>query len=188
MLDNRIRSPRLPERECYPKWKSTMKTASPTSLATVLRNIMAGDVDMPMDQIVKKVRAKGLAVTDKTIVNNVYMVRSALRKEKSSPTAAKPTIAVVAPKPAEVVAAVPTPASAASKPAVPAPKPTPAVALPEAGPDLADVFANVRLVNKVADECGGIDAVRQVTKAIQACGSVDDFLRHVELVASLKAK
>jgi len=60
------------------------------------------------------------------------------------------------------------------------PKPT----APPSG--LAAVLANVALVNQVVGLCGGPDQARKVAEAVAACGGVDAFLQHLDLVAGIR--
>lgn len=62
-------------------------------------------------------------------------------------------------------------------------KPTPA---DSDSSDLTDIFKNVNLVNKVVGIVGGADHARQVAAAVKACGSVEAFLQHVELVEGIR--
>lgn len=54
-------------------------------------------------------------------------------------------------------------------------------------PNLAEVLANVALVNSVIGTCGGVEQVRQVAEAIRSCGGVAAFLTHLDLIASIRA-
>ena len=47
-------------------------------------------------------------------------------------------------------------------------------------------MANVALVNAVVGTCGGAEQARQVAEAVRACGGVDAFLQHLELVAGIR--
>jgi len=51
--------------------------------------------------------------------------------------------------------------------------------------DLAGIFANVALVNKVRTLCGGTENAKQVAEAVRECGSVDVFLQHLDLVTGI---
>jgi len=53
--------------------------------------------------------------------------------------------------------------------------------------DLTGVFSNVTQVNTVVTACGGVDQARQVAEAVRACGTLEAFLQHLDLVASLRA-
>ena len=80
----------------------------------------------------------------------------------------------------------PTPAMTAAR-QTPAPtKPAPKATASAAPADLTKVFANVALVNKVVGIAGGVDQARKVAEAVRACGGVDAFLKHLDLVAGIR--
>jgi hypothetical protein len=54
------------------------------------------------------------------------------------------------------------------------------------GPELAAVLANVALVNTVVGACGGVETARQAAEAVRACGGVDAFLKHLDLIAGIR--
>ena len=137
---------------------------------------MGGDVNMPADDVVRKARAKGVTASDSSIRDAVYNVKSQLRKAAAK-AGAKPTLPKPSPKP------VPAAAHATK---TPEPAPAPASAAPSPGLDLSATLANVALVNAVVGACGGADAARKVAEAVKACGSVEAFLQHLELVAGIR--
>ena len=47
------------------------------------------------------------------------------------------------------------------------------------------MFSNIALVNKVAREAG-VEQARQVAEAVRACGGVEAFVQHLELVAGIR--
>lgn len=123
----------------------------------VVREILASNMEMDANEAIRRAKARGLRAPDPKIREAVHSVRSeARRKAKASPSAARET---VAPK-------------------------EPAVA--PASPDLGAVFANVNLVNRVVGVAGGVENARQVAEAVRACGTVDTFLQHLELVAGIR--
>jgi len=48
------------------------------------------------------------------------------------------------------------------------------------------MLTNVLLVNTIVGICGSIENVRQAAEAVQACGGVEAFLQHLELVAKIR--
>jgi hypothetical protein len=52
--------------------------------------------------------------------------------------------------------------------------------------DRTAVFANLTRVNKVVGACGSVEAAREAAEAVRACGGVDAFLAHLELVAGIR--
>jgi hypothetical protein len=46
--------------------------------------------------------------------------------------------------------------------------------------------ANMASVHRVALACGGVEPARQVAEAVRACGGVDAFLQHRDLLAGLQ--
>jgi hypothetical protein len=158
------------------------------SAYTIAREILTADLETPTDVAVQKLRQRGVVGPDAKLRHVIHETRHALRKKAGVP-AAKPT----APKPA---AAKPKPAPAAAKstsapvaaaPVAAAPVvPPPAVATPVLS-DLTAVFQNVTRVNAVIGLVGGADHARQVAEVVRACGGVDLFLQHVDLVAGIRA-
>lgn len=139
---------------------------------TVIRSILNTDLEMPAEEVIKKARAQGVKQPDKIIKHNIYNLRSSMRKDVGKPIAAVARTTVAPKSPAK-----PTPSS----------KPAPVVSKPSPALDLKDVFANVALVNKVVAACGGVDQARQVAAAVRACGGLDAFVQHLDLLAGLQA-
>ncbi len=148
-----------------------------TPVSPLVRSILNGDVNMPAGEVIKKARAKGSTAPESSIRDAVYNVKSELRK-----AAAKAGVVPAVPKPA---AKPVTTAARATK--TPEPAPAPASAAPSLALDLAATLANVALVNTVVGACGGAEAARRVAEAVKACGGVDAFLQHLELVAGIRA-
>ncbi len=149
----------------------------------VVTELLKSKLDMPADEIVAKVRARGINAPESTIRNTVYNVRSDLKKKAAAGS-----------KPAAKATPKPAPKPAAKPAAKPAPKPATAVAKvapkPAAKPatDLAGILGNVSLVNATIDVTGGVGNARKVAEAVRACGSVDAFLQHLDTVASIRSK
>ena len=138
---------------------------------TVLRSILTADLEMPAAEVITKARAQGVKQPDAIIKHNIYNLRSSMRKDTGTPAPTQKAAArATTPKPA-------TPAKPSVTP--------PATVAPSV--ELKDVFANVALVNKVVAVSGGVDQARQVVDAVRACGGVESFLQHLELVASVRA-
>ncbi len=137
------------------------------SVSSVVRDILTGDPETPSDEVIRRAKAAGLRATDEQIKKSINNQRNAIRAKvaatKVAPAAAHETV----------------PPKAA--PAVPAPAATPPVTL-----DLAGVLGNVALVNKVVGLCGGVENARRTAEAVQACGSLEAFLQHLELVATIR--
>lgn len=151
--------------------------AAPTS--SYVRAVLSDNLTLPADEVIKRVRAKGVKVSDKSIRDAVYTVRSELKRGKGPklvPAAARTTAPDAAPEVAAVAEVVPAVAIAV----------TPAMTVPAPGIDLAGVLSNVSLVNAVVGACGGVEPVRKAAEAVRACGGVDAFLQHLELVAGIR--
>lgn len=149
------------------------------SAYTVVREILTADINLSADAVLQKARARGVTDPGAKVRKVIYEVRGTLRKKAGLP--ATPAAAA----PAKPAAAKPAPAAARTTPA-PAPAAAPApVAAPEV-PDLQSIFANVNLVNKILGLVGSADVAKQVAHAVQACGGVEAFLQHVDLVAGLR--
>ncbi len=151
---------------------------TPPSAYTIARELLTANLDMPTDLVLQKLRQRGVVAPEAKIRHIVHETRSTLRKKAGvaapKPTAAKPTPPAAKPGP--------KPAPAAAKATV-APA---AVPVPPAALDLNVVFQNVTLVNAVVRLVGGPDHARKVAEAVRACGSVDLFLQHVDLVAGIR--
>jgi hypothetical protein len=145
----------------------------PVPVSPVVREILTQDINLPTDEVIKKAKAKGVTAPDKSVRDTIYNIKSELKKQaakggaKPAPAAARATKTAVVPAPVVVPASAPALASSA--------------------PDLSSVLANVALVNKVAGACGGVDQARQVAEAVRACGSVEAFLLHLDLVVQVRS-
>lgn len=132
----------------------------PLPVRPIVREILKNDVDQPVPDVMRKARAKGVTANDSTLREAIYEIKTDLRRGK----------------PKAVLAA-----AHATKPrAEPAPAPVAASA------DPAPVLANVALVNVVVTAAGGVEAARKVAEAVRACGGVDAFLLHLDLVAQVR--
>ena len=138
------------------------------SFRSAVRDILTADVTLPTDEVIRRVKARGDNTPVDAIRHAVHNLRSEIKKKlgKAAPAAARET---TPPKPS---------------PAVPPPARTPAST--PATSDLTAVLANVALVNRVVELCRGVENTRQVAEAVRACGGVDAFLQHVELVAGIR--
>lgn len=152
---------------------------TPPSAYTVAREILTANLDMPTDLVLQKLRQRGVVAPEAKLRHVVHETRSTLRK-KAGVAAPKP--AAAKPKP-PAGKPTPKPAPAAAKSTV---APAPAAAATPAALDLNVVFQNVTLVNAVVGLVGGLDNARKVAEAVRACGSVDLFLQHVDLVAGIR--
>jgi hypothetical protein len=161
-----------------------MATPPPT-MNSVLRTILTYHPDLPADGVIKMAKSRGVTQSDASIRHNIYNIRSDIRKKARTTapaTANGKPVAVAAKSAARITVApksLPSVESAISTP-VPASKSS-------NGVDLTGVFGNVTLVNAVVTACGGVDQARQVAEAVRACGTVEAFLQHLDLVASLRA-
>jgi len=140
------------------------------SAFSVVREILTTNVEMPIDDVMAKARRKGVTDNDRDLRKAIHHTRSAM-KAKAKATA----------KPMPVLAA-------ARHVTSPKPEVEPQPTLPTAvSADLSAVFANVTQVNAVVSACGGIENARNVAEAVRACGSVDAFLQHLDLVAEVRS-
>ena len=153
----------------------------------VVRSILTANVEMPADEVIVRAKAKGVKAPDASIRGIIHKLKSELRKK-----AAKPVVVATAARttaPAKPVKTAVASAKAATTPAKTAAAPTKAAAKPavSAPSNLSTVFSNVTLVNKVVGIAGGVDQARQVAEAVKACGGVDAFLKHLDLVAGIRS-
>ena len=132
----------------------------PLPVRPVVREILKNDVEQPVPDVIRKARAKGVTASDGALREAIYEIKGALRK------------------------AVPLAAPAAAH--ATKPKTGPAVEPAAAAPDLSAVLTNVALVNAVVSAAGGVEAARKVAEAVRACGGVDAFLLHLDLVAQVR--
>ena len=135
-----------------------MSAAPVQPVRSVIRTILAANPDLNVEDVSRRLKARGMTVSDAAVKKAFYNVRGEVRK----PTAAK---------------AAPAAARSSAAPAE----------TPAAGVELGTVLSNVALVNKVVGACGGIDPVRQVAEAVRSCGSVDIFLQHLDIVAGIRS-
>ncbi len=143
---------------------------SKLTISGVVRDLLSENIDLTVAEVIPKARSKGLKATDVSIRDAVYGIKAELKKARArtAPAAAHET---APPKKTAAPAAVPT-----------APT-TPAAATI----DLSAVLANVALVNAVAGQCGGVENARRAAEAVRACGGVEPFLQHLDLVAGIRA-
>ncbi|MBN9121824.1 MAG: hypothetical protein J0I06_22240 [Planctomycetes bacterium] len=135
------------------------------SVSGAVREILTGDPEMPTDEVIRRARSEGLRATEKQIRKSINNQRNPIRAKvaaaRVAPAAARETT------PPKVAPAVPASAAAV-------------------GPlDLAGVLGNVALVNKVVGLCG-VETARQTAEAVHACGGLEAFLQHLELVATIR--
>lgn len=137
------------------------------STSGVVRDILTSDPEMPSDEVIRRAKAKGLRVTDEQIRKSINNQRNPIRSQVAAVKVAPVAAREIAP-----------------------PKVAPTVSAPAATtgtPDLAAVLANVALVNAVVGECGGVENARRAAEAVRACGSVEAFLQHLDLVAGIRS-
>jgi len=138
------------------------------SVSGVVREVLTGDPEMPSDEVIRRAKVTGLRATDEQIRKSVHNQRNPIRAKvaamKVAPMAARET-------------APPMTAPAVSAPA----------AMTPVAPDLAGVLGNVALVNTVVGLCGGVENARRAAAAVQACGGLEAFLQHVELVSAIRS-
>jgi hypothetical protein len=125
----------------------------------VVRAILTADPSLSADEVIKRAKTKGLKAPEAAIRTTVHNVRSELKKKaaRPAPAAARTTVA-------------PAPAPSATAPT-----------------ELTGVLTNVALVNSVVGACGGVDPARKAAEAVRACGGVEAFLLHLDLVAGIRA-
>ena len=141
------------------------------SISSVVRELLTLHPEMSAAEVVKRAKAKGLNASAESIRHRLHNLRAEYRQRAQ----AVPALASRTESPAPVASA---PKALRSE--------APASGLaPPAAQDLAAVFANVVLVDRVRTLCGGTENARHVVEAVRACGGVDPFLLHLDLVAGL---
>lgn len=149
------------------------RPAAATSTSAVVRSVLGANLKLTADEVVRKAKARGVTAPEASIRNLVYNIRGELRKKAAGAPKAVPAAA------RETAGPAPAPTRTA------APKPTPAPT-PSSAPDLPGVLANVALVNTVVGVAGGGEQARRVAEAVRACGGVEAFLQHLDLVAGIR--
>jgi len=136
---------------------------------SVVREILTPNLFLNTDEVITRARKKGLRLPDSELRRAVIKTRSAMKaKAREAAPTTVPAAArhIVSPK--------------VEPEAQPASETTSAT-------DLPSVFANVVRVNGVLSACGSVEIAREVAEAVRACGSVDAFLQHLDLVAEVRA-
>ncbi|AMV23987.1 hypothetical protein VT84_06300 [Gemmata sp. SH-PL17] len=138
-------------------------------MSSIVRTILSEDLDLSADEVIQKAKSRGVTAPDRVVRTTAHNIKSELKKKaaKAVPVAAAART-TRAPEPAAVAASVPEPVSSHS------------------GPDLTSVLANVALVNSVLVGCGGAEPARQVAAAVRACGGVESFLQHLDVVTGIR--
>ena len=163
---------------------------STLSISQVVRTILAENLALPADEVIKKAKSRGVVQSENTIRNLVYNIRSELKKKAARGSIPSRTTTPIRPEIAAKSASTSGKPTVATKLSPPIRKPSTSAKFPapSRGPaDVAQVFANVALVNKVIGACGGVEHARQTIEAVQACGGVKAFLQHLDLVAAIKS-
>lgn len=147
--------------------------------SSIIRAALTTDFQTPVSVLIEKVKAAGIKATPESLKNLSYNIRSQMKKKAGKLTTPVKSVARKTPKPQ------PRPATPVEMPVTaPAPVATPAAALT----DVSSVLANVALVNNVVGLVGGPAKVRQLVEAVRACGGVEVFLQHLELVVGIKSR
>jgi hypothetical protein len=149
------------------------------SVSAAVREILTGNIKLTADEVIQKVKAKGVTATADAIRKSVHNQRSTVSKALATKTAPVATPSTAAPKPASLK-------PIAMKPPAPKSAAPAKVVASEGLPNVAGVLSNVALVNTVVDACGGVKEARQVAEAVRACGGVEPFLQHLDLVAGIR--
>jgi hypothetical protein len=155
--------------------------------SAVVRSILTLNINLTADEVIQKAQSRGVTAAPDSIRALVYNIRGEVKRAAArNGTPGKPTPAaraVPSVRPAtKVMGTVPRVASQPLKLVV-APKPK---SQPTSSPtDLAGILANVALVNRVIGLCGGAENARQAAEAVRACGEVDEFFLHLDLVAGI---
>jgi hypothetical protein len=166
------------------------------SMSSILRGILTANPAMPNDEIISKAKAAGVNKPDSVIRHNLYNLKTVLKngtskasrtspKSKAHQTSATKSITGKSPAPIAVQSSAARRTSD-PKSVIAAKAGNNSVAESAKAVDLSSIFSNVAKVNEVIAACGGVDRIRGVTEAIRACGSLEAFLQHVDLVADLR--
>jgi hypothetical protein len=131
--------------------------ANAPSTSSIVRSILSASPSLTLDEVVKRAKARGVGGSVETIRSRYYDIKAEMQKGAGA-SKALPVL---------------------SSKALPAPPGAEA-------PNVAVVLANVALVHRMANAAGGAEPARQVAEAVRACGGVDEFLQHLELVAGMQ--
>lgn len=194
--------------------RRTVVSSQAVSVYTVVRELLTENLELPGDQALARVKARGVTRSDAEIRKVVNHTRSELRgrkKSKGRPAAegatphsitrelliADPTLSVDAlfakVKPrcasrndADIRRAVRrTRNEVLAAGAKLAPAAARATTEPKPATAETELFAAIGLVNKTAQLCGGVAKARAIAEAVRSCGGVDVFLRRLDLVAEI---
>ncbi len=149
-------------------------------MSSVVRSILTEDLTLSADEVIRKARLYGVTAPEKSIRTTAHNIKSELKKRAEkveSKSVANPPRKDKAPEPEPTLAA----ANAADVIATPV-----LTAAPSPVSDLSAVLANVALVNTVVSGCGGAETARQVAEAVRACGGVESFLMHLNLINQVR--
>ncbi|MBP3957821.1 hypothetical protein J8F10_21420 [Gemmata sp. G18] len=152
-------------------------------MSSVVRAILSENLDLSADEVIRKAKVRGVTSPERVIRTTAHNIKSELKRRAAKASAPKPVPAAARTTKTPERAPVPV-AVAVVIPEVVAPVLVPISS--SAGPDLTSVLANIALVNTVVGECGGAEPARRVAEAVRACGSVEAFLLHLNLIAQVR--
>ncbi len=138
------------------------------SAFAVAREVLSEDLSMNVEEVVRRARNMAAEQPDAELRHAISCVRGLLKSLTNGNV--KPGPAATATRHNRGV------------------RPEPTIQQPHTtteGPALSAVFANIVRVKTIVSACGGIEIVREVADAVRACGSVDAFLQHLDLVAEI---
>ncbi|VTR91673.1 unnamed protein product [Gemmata massiliana] len=142
-------------------------------MSSVVRAILSENLELSADEVIRKAKSRGVTSPEPVIRTTVHNIKSELKRRAAKAPAAGPAPTRTTESPLPTLT-----------PVVVAPVSVPTPSSPT--PELAAVLANVARVNTVIGGCGGAEPARQVAEAVRACGSVDAFLQHLELIAGIR--
>jgi hypothetical protein len=136
--------------------------ATAPSTSSIVRSILSSNPSLTLDEVIKRAKARGVSGSPETIRSRYYDIKAEMQKGAGASKALP-----VPAKPAASSKALPVPSAASAS-------------------NVSGVLANVALVHRVANAAGGVEPARQVAEAVRACGGVDEFLQHLDLIAGIQ--
>ena len=158
---------------------------------TILREILLANPTMSNGEIVDLAIARGVTLQRRVLMKRLStlrlrMAKSTMKKKLQANKAAKKSNDdKLSPK--KVVGSTLQPVSQPEFPAeVKKVETTTTVAefLPKN--DLNPVFTSLAQVNQISELCGGAEKLHRVVEVIQACGGIKPFLKHLDLIESIR--
>ena len=138
------------------------------SAFAVAKLVLLEDLSMDAEEALRRARTLGAEHPDSELRHAIRCTRGMLKAQADGRWESRPA---------------PSAARSIRKPPAKTPSSSPVVEQPSS----SAMFPNLTRVDAVVSACGGVENVRDLAEAIRACGSVDAFLQHLDLVAGIRS-